>query len=86
MAYYDWLYYKGDEKERPARPGPHPDKEHEWNTHPEKFANVDDIDVSSDSSEYFRSAKHASYIETKSDFHKSKIFFDMWIWTTPSCI
>ena len=78
MAYYEWLYYKGDEVDRPARPGPHPDKDHEWNTNPGKFANVDDIDVSSDSSEYFRSAKHTSYVSSNSDFQKtkSKIFFE----------
>ena len=49
MQFYEWLYFKGDEADRPERPGPHPDPKHEWNTNPSKFHNVADIDTDDDS-------------------------------------
>ena len=77
MDYYEWLYYKGDEADRPKRPGPHPDPKHEWNINPEKLETIQDTNAD-DSSDYIWSQiqHNNDYLETKSDCQKSKIFFE----------
>ena len=79
LQYYAWVEHKGNEAERPPRPGPHPDPKHEWNTNPQKYNALDETNADDISDQFWSSLdqNNCDHIETRSDCQRSKIFFDL---------